>query len=221
MKSIVGRSVMQKIKRAVISCYDKSDLIEFAQFLHEYHVELIATLGTNELLQSHGIPSIYIGEFTGIPEILGGRLKTLHPKIHAGLLALRDNKLHAEQMQQYNFPEIDLVVVNPKPIPRIIEQSAGSVDELFDQIDIGGITMIRSAAKNFRYVAVVVDRIYYPLVMHEMRAHDGCVSFVTRYRLAQESFFCTSRYDKAIAEFLENRVPMPSETVVSTQDETP
>lgn len=210
---------MRKIKRAVISCYDKSDLIEFAKFLHEYHVEIIATVGTNELLQTNGIPSIYIGEYTGIPEILGGRLKTLHPKIHAGLLALRDNKLHLEQMQQYHFPEIDLVVVNPKPIPRIIEQSAGSVDELFDQIDIGGITMIRSAAKNFRYVTVVVDRIYYPLVMHEMRAHDGCVSFVTRYRLAQEAFFCTSRYDRAIAEFLDRKATPPSEEIPKRERE--
>ncbi|MCA1901295.1 MAG: bifunctional phosphoribosylaminoimidazolecarboxamide formyltransferase/IMP cyclohydrolase, partial [Candidatus Hydrogenedens sp.] len=184
----------------------------FAQFLHEYHVEIIATVGTNDYLRANGIPSIYIGEFTGIPEILGGRLKTLHPKIHAGLLALRDNKLHIEQMQQYNFPQIDLVVANPKPVSRIIEQSGGSVDELFNQIDIGGITMIRSAAKNFRYVTVVVDRIYYPLVMHEMRAHEGAVSFITRYRLAQEAFFCTSRYDKNIAEFLDHHASPPSES---------
>lgn len=195
---------MEKIRRAIISCYDKTDLVEFAQFLHQFNVEIIATAGTNDLLQKNGIPSIYIGDFTGIPEILSSRVKTLHPKIHAGILACRDNKIHIEQMHQYNFAWIDLVVVNPKPIARIIEQSGGSFDEFFDQIDIGGITMIRSAAKNFRFVTVVVDRIYYPLIMHEMRAHNGAVSFLTRYRLAQEAFFCTSRYDKDVAKFLES-----------------
>lgn len=194
---------MVKIKRAIVSCYDKTNLVEFARFLHENQVEIIATLGTNELLRANGIPSIYIGDYTGIPEILGGRLKTLHPKIHAGILAVRDNKLHCEQMEVYNFPWIDLVVVNPKPVTKIIELSGGVIDEIFEQIDIGGITLIRAAAKNFRYVTVVVDSLFYPLVMHEMRAHEGAVSFPTRFRLAKEAFACASKYDKTIAEYLD------------------
>ncbi len=206
---------MIKIKRAIMSCYDKTNLVEFAKFLHENAVEIIATVGTNEILRKNGIPSIYIGDYIGIPEILGGRLKTLHPKIHAGILAVRDNKLHCEQMATYNFPWIDLVVVNPKPIAKVVELTGGAIDEVFDQIDIGGITLIRAAAKNFRYVTVVVDSIYYPLVIHEMRAHEGAVSFPTRFRLAKEAFACASKYDNAIAEFLEKK------TSVSPAEEIP
>ncbi|MCX8063734.1 MAG: IMP cyclohydrolase [Candidatus Hydrogenedentes bacterium] len=205
---------MVKIRRAIISCHDKTNLVEFAKFLYENGVEIIATIGTNELLRANGIPSLYIGDYTGIPEILGGRLKTLHPKIHAGILAIRDDKLHCEQMELYSFPWIDLVVVNPKPVAKVIELSGGVIDEVFEQIDIGGITLIRAAAKNFRYVTVVVDSLYYPLVMHEMRAHEGAVSFPTRFRLAKEAFLCASKYDKAIAEFLDK-------SYIHTREEVP
>ena len=118
-------------------------------------------------------------------------------------------------MATYNFPWIDLVVVNPKPVAKIVELAGGAIDEVFDQIDIGGITLIRAAAKNFRYVTVVVDSIYYPLVIHEMRAHEGSVSFPTRFRLAKEAFACTSKYDNALAEFLEKK------GYISPTEETP
>jgi len=198
---------MSKIQRAILSCYDKTGLVEFARFLREYGVELVSTSGTMNVLSEAGVEAINIGDFTGVPEMLSGRVKSLHPRVHAGLLAIRDSKLHVEQMQAYEFPWIDLVVVNPKPLSQIVLRSGEAIDEVFEQTDIGGIAMIRSAAKNFRYVTVAVNPQRYPTLMHEMRAHEGKIPFATRYRLAQEAFSCTADYDRALADFLRNAEP--------------
>lgn len=198
---------MPKIQRAILSCHDKTGLVEFARFLQEYGVELISTSGTLHALAEEGINATSIGDFTGVPEMLNGRVKSLHPRVHAGLLAIRDSKLHVEQMQANDFPWIDLVVVNPKPLAEITARSGGNIDEVLEQTDIGGIAMIRSAAKNFRYVTVAVNPQRYATLMHEIRAHDGEVSFATRYRLAQEAFYCTADYDRALADFLRSAEP--------------
>jgi phosphoribosylaminoimidazolecarboxamide formyltransferase/IMP cyclohydrolase len=134
-------------------------------------------------------------------------VKSLHPQVHAGLLGIRDNKLHVEQMQALNYAWVDLVAVNLHPLDHVMEQPGITVEEVIEQADIGGTAMIRSAAKNFRYVTVVVNPARYTTVIHEMRAHDGEVTFPTRYRLAQEAFACTANYDKAISEYLRRSEP--------------
>ena len=198
---------MPMIRRAIISCHDKTGLVEFASALRDAGVEIISTIGTMEMLKENGIDSMSIVEFTGVQEMLDGRVKSLHPKVHAGLLAVRDNKLHQEQMEEHDYKWIDLVVVNLHPVQSLMAKSDITMDEIIDQIDIGGCAMIRSAAKNFRYVTVVVNPDRYATVLHAMRAHEGEVPFPTRYRLAKEAFAHTSEYDRIIADYLERTVP--------------
>mgnify|MGYP001486703724 CR=1 FL=1 len=193
---------MAKIKRAIVSCHDKTGLVDFARVLRDFGVEIISTAGTLMELHKAGIEAISIADYTGMPEMMDGRVKSLHVKVHAGLLGIRDNKLHCEQLQAAAFEWIDLVVVNLHPAESFFVTPGVTVDEVIDQIDIGGATLIRSAAKNFRYVTVVVKPERYSEVMHEMRAHDGAVTFPTRFRLAQEAFECTAHYDKVIADYL-------------------
>ncbi|HOZ46181.1 MAG TPA: IMP cyclohydrolase [Candidatus Hydrogenedentes bacterium] len=198
---------MAKIRRAILSCYDKTGIVDLARMLSELGVELVCTAGTLELCRNAGVEAVSVAEFTGIEEMLDGRVKSLHPKVHAGLLGIRDSKLHAEQMQAHGYSWIDLVVVNLHPLERLMKTPGLMVDEVIDQVDIGGTAMIRSAAKNFRYVTVVVSPDRYPVIIHELRAHDGEVSFATRYRLAEEAFACTARYDAALSEYLGNTQP--------------
>ncbi len=198
---------MAKIERAILSCYDKTGIIEFAGFLRDFGVDIISTAGTLKALREAGIEAVNIADFTGVEEMLDGRVKSLHPRVHAGLLGLRDNKLHAEQMQAHDFPWIDLVAVNFHPLELVAQRPGVTVDEVIEQADIGGTAMVRSAAKNFRYVTVVVSPARYGAIIHEMREHDGDVSFAFRYRLAQEAFDYTARYDKFIAEYLHSMVP--------------
>ncbi|HOJ32147.1 MAG TPA: IMP cyclohydrolase [Candidatus Hydrogenedentes bacterium] len=198
---------MGKIRRAIISCHDKTGLVEFAKLLRDFEVEIISTAGTLKVLQDSGIAAISIADYTGTPEMMDGRVKSLHVKVHAGLLGIRDNKLHCEQLQAASFEWIDLVVVNLRPAEALFNSPGVTVEEVIEQIDIGGATLIRSAAKNFRYVTVAVKPERYSLLMHEMLAHDGAVTFPTRYRLAQEAFECTAHYDKVIADYL-SRVPV-------------
>jgi len=190
-----------------MSCYDKSGLVELARLLREFEVELISTAGTLDELRAAGIEAESIADFTGVPEMLNGRVKSLHPKVHAGLLGIRDSKLHVEQMQAQEYPWIDMVVVNLHPVQEVISQPGITVDEVMQQIDIGGSAMIRSAAKNFSYVTVAVDPRHYSVLMHELRAHEGSVTFATRYRLAQDAFAHTAQYDRLVAEFLEQAEP--------------
>jgi len=134
-------------------------------------------------------------------------VKTLHPKVHAGLLGVRDNKLHQEEMQTYKYEWVDMLVVNLHPLEELIANPAITPDEVVDQVDIGGVAMIRSAAKNFRYVTVVVNPERYASVAHELQAHEGSVPFATRFRLAQEAFSATAAYDRDLAEYLQGCEP--------------
>lgn len=198
---------MQRIRRAILSCFDKNGIVELARLLREYDVQIISTSGTLKVLQESNIEAISIADFTGVPEMMDGRVKSLHHKVHAGLLGIRDNKVHVEQMQAYGLEWVDLLVANLHPLDGVTQRPGISADEVFEQTDIGGAAMIRSAAKNYRYVTVVVNPEDYPKVVHEMRAHEGAVSFATRYRLAQEAFECTANYDRMLAEYLERTGP--------------
>jgi phosphoribosylaminoimidazolecarboxamide formyltransferase/IMP cyclohydrolase len=198
---------MAKIERAILSCYDKTGIVDLAKMLREFGADIIATTGTFRVLQDAGIEARSIADFTGVAEMLDGRVKSLHPRVHAGLLGIRDNKLHAEQMQALDYKWIDFVAVNLHPLDVVAQQAGISVDEVIEQTDIGGTAMIRSAAKNFRYVTVVVNPARYKTIIHEMQALGGAVTFATRYRLAQEAFACTANYDRFLAEYLERSQP--------------
>lgn len=195
---------MSRIRRAILSCHDKTGLVELGQLLREFDVEIVSTLGTLKALQDAGVEAVNIADFTGFREMLDGRVKSLHPKVHAGLLGIRDKKLHEEQMQECDFQWVDLVVVNLHPNDAMLADTSITLDEVIDQTDIGGTAMIRSAAKNFRYVTVVVNPERYSTVMHEMLAHEGEVTFKTRYKLAVEAFACTAEYDRRLAEYMEH-----------------
>ncbi|MCC6154714.1 MAG: IMP cyclohydrolase [Candidatus Hydrogenedentes bacterium] len=198
---------MAKIARAIISCHDKTGVVEFAQLLREFGVEIISTAGTLQVLQNAGIEAVSMGDYTGIAEMMDGRVKSLHAKIHAGLLGIRTSKLHAEQLKASDYEWIDLCAVNLHPVQEIIQRPSVTTEEVLDQIDIGGMAMLRSAAKNFRYVTCVVNPDRYATIMHELRAHDGEVTFKTRFRLAQEAFACTAQYDQVIADYLKSIEP--------------
>lgn len=198
---------MPKVERAILSCYDKTGIVELAKLLREFGVELISTSGTLSVLREAGIDAVSIADFTGVPELMNGRVKSLHPKVHAGLLGIRDRKLHVEHMQEYGLEWVDMVVANPLPLGDLVRRKAEAEEEIIHQIDIGGTAMIRSAAKNYRYVTVVVNPERYPLIVHELRAHEGEVSFATRRKLAEEAFRLTSAYDMTISEYLRDTSP--------------
>ncbi len=200
---------MPKIRRAIISCHDKTGIVEFAKLLDDYGVEIVSTSGTLGLLTEAGIAAVSIAEYTGVPELLNGRVKSLHPKVHAGLLGVRDSKLHQEQMQAHDWPWIDLAVINLQPVQELMSAQSAGADEVVEQIDIGGAAMMRSAAKNFRYVTVAINPRRYPRIIHELRAHECETEYNTRLLLAQEAFDCASRYDGAIAKYLQERLPPP------------
>ncbi len=198
---------MSKTRRAIVSCYDKTGVVELAQLLREFDVEIISTAGTLKVLHDAGIDAVGIGDYTGVAEMMDGRVKSLHSKVHAGLLGIREQKLHVEQLTAAGYHWIDFCIVNLHPVESLIRRPEVTVEEVVDQIDIGGTAMLRSAAKNFRYVTVIVNPERYTSIMHELRAHDGTVTFKTRYRLAQEAFACTARYDQVIADYLKDCEP--------------
>lgn len=200
---------MTKIRRALLSCHDKTGIVELARLLERYEVEIISTSGTLALLRDAGISAVSMADYTGVPELLDGRVKSLHPGVHAGLLGNRDNKLHVEQLQAYGWDWIDLVVINLQPVADLMNFPGITAPEVLDQTDIGGAAMIRSAAKNFRFVTVAVNPESYPFLMHELRAHDCQTPYDTRFRLACEAFACVSAYDTAIANFLRDHAPTP------------
>lgn len=200
---------MSKIQRALLSCHDKTGIVELAQLLHDFNVEIISTSGTLSLLREAGIPALSISDYTGMPEMMDGRVKSLHPKVHAGLLGLRDSKVHGEQIQEHQWGWIDLAVVNLQPVEEAMEHPGVTIDEVVEQIDIGGAAMMRSAAKNFKYVTVAVSPGRYPRIMHELRAHEGETTYNTRFQLACEAFECAAAYDAAIGEFLRTHEPSP------------
>ncbi|WP_026678339.1 bifunctional phosphoribosylaminoimidazolecarboxamide formyltransferase/IMP cyclohydrolase [Fictibacillus gelatini] len=193
------------IKRALVSVSNKEGLVPFVKALVEEGVEVISTGGTKKALEEVGVPVIGISEVTGFPEIMDGRVKTLHPMIHGGLLAVRDNEEHAAQLKAHDITPIDLVVVNLYPFKETIAQENVAFADAIENIDIGGPSMLRSAAKNHAYVTVVVDPKDYELVLNEVKEH-GKVHDETRRKLAAKTFRHTAAYDALIAEYLTNIV---------------
>ena len=193
---------MSVIKRALISVSDKSGIVDFAKGLVELGVEILSTGGTKRVLEEAGVPVTAVEDYTGFPEMLDGRVKTLHPKIHGGLLAIRDSDEHVQQMEEHGIKPIDLVVVNLYPFRETVARPGVTLAEAVENIDIGGPTMIRSAAKNFRFVAVVCNPQRYGAVLEEMRSSGGALSDDTRRMLALEAFKHTAQYDIAISAWL-------------------
>jgi len=193
---------MGKVTRALVSVSDKTGLVEFARGLHELDVEILSTGGTAKAIADAGIPVRSVSDFTGSPEILDGRVKTLHPKIHGGLLGRRDLDTHRKQMAENDIAPIDMVVVNLYPFEATVAKPDCTLEDAIENIDIGGPSMLRSAAKNHRDVTVLVDPADYATVLGEMRAGGGEVSDDTRARLAKKVFRTTARYDGAIADYL-------------------
>ncbi|CAN5405545.1 bifunctional phosphoribosylaminoimidazolecarboxamide formyltransferase/IMP cyclohydrolase [soil metagenome] len=199
-------SELRKIKRALISVSDKTGIIEFAKSLQNFGVEIISTGGTARVLRENGINVKDVSDETGFPEMMDGRVKTLHPKIHGAFLALRDDEEHQQAMQTHGIEPIDLVVVNLYPFEETIENEDVTLAEAIEQIDIGGPAMIRSAAKNWRDVAVVTDTRLYERVIDELTENDGSLSLETRQTFAALAFTNTSYYDTIIAEYLDEQL---------------
>lgn len=191
-----------KIKRALLSVSNKSGLVPFAQRLTKMGVEIVSTGGTATLLKKEGVPHVEIEQFTGFPEILGGRVKTLHPKVHGGLLFVRNDPDHQQQVETNQIEPIDLVVVNLYPFEATINKPEVKLEEAIEQIDIGGPSMLRSAAKNYRFVTVVTDPADYNQVLEELDLHNGETTLALREQLAVKVFLTTSRYDSVIAGYL-------------------
>ena len=191
-----------KVQRALLSVSNKTGIIELAIALHEIGIEILSTGGTRRVIGEAGIPVRSVSDYTGFPEMMDGRVKTLHPKIHAGLLALRDNLEHMREVDRHGIELIDMVVVNLYPFQETISKDGVALEDAIEQIDIGGPTMLRSAAKNYRDVAVVVNPDRYPQVIEELRANDGQVSDGLKFELACEVFEHTAVYDRAIADYL-------------------
>ncbi|SFJ45556.1 bifunctional phosphoribosylaminoimidazolecarboxamide formyltransferase/IMP cyclohydrolase [Thermoflavimicrobium dichotomicum] len=196
---------MSQIRRALISVSDKTGVVAFAKKLAEQQIEIISTGGTYRVLQEAGIPVKGISEVTQFPEIMDGRVKTLHPKVHGGLLAIRDLETHRQQMEENGIEPIDLVVVNLYPFQQTIAKPDVTFAEAIENIDIGGPSMVRSAAKNHRYVTVVVDPSDYDTVAEQI-AQEGNTDEETRARLAAKAFGHTAAYDALIAQYLHERI---------------
>lgn len=194
-----------KIKRALISVSDKTGIVDFARNLQDLGVEIISTGGTHNLLEQEGIKVTGISEVTNFPEILDGRVKTLHPNIHGGLLAVRDLEAHQQQIEENNIEPIDLVIVNLYPFAETIAKPNVEFADAIENIDIGGPSMLRSAAKNHAYVTVVVDQADYAAVMEQIRK-NGEVDEVTRKNLAAKVFRHTAAYDSLIAQYLSEQI---------------
>ena len=191
---------MNKIQRALLSVSDKSGIVDFARSLHSLGVEILSTGGTARLLAGAGIPVVEVSDFTGFPEMMDGRVKTLHPKIHGGILARRG--VDEAVMAANDIPPIDLVVVNLYPFEQTVARADCDLPMAIENIDIGGPTMLRAAAKNHAAVTVVVDSADYAPLLQEMQQHDNQTSAETRYSLAVKTFEHTARYDGAIANYL-------------------
>lgn len=195
---------MVKIKRALISVSDKTGILDFAKELNKFGVEILSTGGTAKLLRDNNIPVKEVSEYTGFPEMLDGRVKTLHPKIHGGLLALRDNPKHMQSLKEHEIGLIDMVVVNLYPFEKTTQKPGVTIEEVIENIDIGGPSMLRSAAKNHRDVAVICDPQRYTQVINELKRNDGSLPQDLMLELAIEVFSRTSRYDNAIHSYLTN-----------------
>ena len=193
---------MIKIKRALISVSDKKGIIDFAKILIKYNVEILSTGGTAKLFAENNIPVIEVSDYTGFPEMLDGRVKTLHPKIHGGILGKRDDEKHLQTMIKSNIPLIDLVVVNLYPFEATISKENCPLSEAIENIDIGGPAMIRSSAKNYNGVAVVTDSSDYKMIEDALKKNDGALNLECSFILAKKAFEHTAKYDLAISNYL-------------------
>jgi len=197
---------MAVIKRALISVSDKTGIVEFARELAGFNVEILSTGGTAALLRQEGLTVTDVADYTGFPEMLDGRVKTLHPKVHGGLLGMRDNPAHVAKMKEHGIESIDMVVVNLYPFEATVAKPDCTLADAIENIDIGGPTMLRSAAKNNRDVTVVVDHADYARVLAEMKGSGGAMSRQTNFKLAVKVYQRTAAYDAAISNWLGQRV---------------
>ena len=202
---------MRKIQRALISVYDKTDLLELANILAQHGVEILSTGGTARHLREAGIDILDVSDYTGFPEMLDGRVKTLHPKIHGGLLAERDNPEHSIQAETHNIAPIDMVICNLYPFEATVAKPDVTLPKAIENIDIGGPTMIRAAAKNYRHVAVLTQASQYAQIISDLEDNDGSLSEERRFELAKTAFTHTSQYDTAIAAYLAGIDAQPDE----------
>ena len=198
---------MKPISRALLSVTDKSGLLEFAQFLAGHGVEILSTGGTAKLLREGGVPVVEVSDYTGFPEMLDGRVKTLHPKIHGGILGRRDLSSHQEQMARHGIQPIDMVVVNLYQFEQVVAKPGCTLEDAIENIDIGGPTLLRASAKNYKDVTVVVDPADYPHIMSEMKLNKGATNIGTRFKLARKVFKLTHEYDGAIYHYLTDKGP--------------
>jgi phosphoribosylaminoimidazolecarboxamide formyltransferase/IMP cyclohydrolase len=206
---------MNPIKRALISVSDKTGIIDFARELKQFNVEIISTGGTAKALREAGIEVRDISDVTGFPEMMDGRVKTLHPRVHGGLLALRDNAEHVAAMREHGIEPIDMVVVNLYPFAATISREGVTREEAIEQIDIGGPAMIRSAAKNAADVAVVVDPSQYPRLIEDLHQNAGSLLIPTLQRLAAEAFQHTAQYDAIVSSYLAGAQLLPPQLTLA------
>ena len=197
---------LRPIRRALLSVSDKAGLVELARALAGFGVELISTGGTRKSLAEAGLPVRDIAEVTGFPEMLDGRVKTLHPRVHAGILAIRDNAEHQAIMRQENIGYIDLVVCNLYPFEATLAKPGATHEDIIENIDVGGPTMVRAAAKNYHDVAIVTDPRQYPALLEELKINGGSLSLATREHLAGAAFARTASYDQAIAGYFAKKL---------------
>lgn len=202
------------IQRALLTVFDKTGIVPLAEQLHLKGVELISTGQTAELLKSHGLPVITVSDYTGFPEIMHGRVKTLHPKIHGGILGKRDRD--AEIMIEHDIHDIDLVVVNLYPFREVIQKSNVTLEDAIENIDIGGPTLLRGAAKNYHWCTVLVDPNDYSEFLKEFEENKGFIKEIHRFHYAAKAFAHTAAYDSTIANFFSARLSQPSETFAKT-----
>ncbi len=193
---------MPKIDRALISVTDKSGIDRLGNALAGFGVEILSTGGTAKALAQAGIPIREVSDFTGFPEMLDGRVKTLHPKIHGGILGIRSRSEHLRAMAEHGIVPIDLVAVNLYAFEKTVAKPGCTLAEAIENIDIGGPTLLRAAAKNYPFVTVIVDPADYETVIKEMQESGGSVSMETNFRLARKVFKLTHEYDGAITEYL-------------------
>ncbi|MBI2931952.1 MAG: bifunctional phosphoribosylaminoimidazolecarboxamide formyltransferase/IMP cyclohydrolase [Planctomycetes bacterium] len=205
------------MKLALLSVFDKGGIVEFARGLRGMGVEILSTGGTARALREAGVPITEVGDYTGHPEIMDGRVKTLHPKVHGGILALRENAEHTRQAEQHGIRAIDLVCVNLYPFTKVVARPDVKEEEAIENIDIGGPAMVRAAAKNHRYVTIVTDPSDYPRVLEEMRGGSGVTTEEFRRELATKAFVHTARYDAAIAEWMNGAGTFPEVLNLSYQ----
>ena len=194
---------MRKIERAIISVTDKSGIVDLAKSLSEFGVEILSTGGTARALRDGGVSVKDISEYTGFPEMLDGRVKTLHPKVHGGILGMRDNPEHVKMMKEHGIENIDMLVVNLYEFEKTVAKKGVTIEDAIENIDIGGPAMLRSSAKNYRDVTVIVDPADYGVVLKEMADSGGATSIETRFHLARKVFQLTHKYDGAISRYLE------------------